>query len=108
MKSKPAIVLALVLLLAFGFYVCFGFFVIQPIGALPEGATVFYWRAGLNLPFVSSADGILLEQKGSVSLLGRGIVMGRVAETIGDRKIATLPYSSALYMISTGGKEFDR
>jgi len=108
MKNRLAIWSAILLLLGFGFYVCCGLFVVQPIGALPEGATILYWRAGTNMPFVASADGILLETTGSVSLLGRAVAFGKFAELVMDRKIAKFPYSRELYLISTGGKEFER
>jgi len=53
-----------------------GFFVIQPIRAVPDGMTNWYFRAGLNLGFIESADGILLDSSGKVSLFGRA-AMGR-------------------------------
>jgi hypothetical protein len=89
-------------------YFTTGFFVIQPIGALPEGATIWYWRLDTSLPFICSADGLLLEKHEGVSLLGRAVALGAVARPIADRKIATLPYSRTLYLISTGGREFER
>lgn len=88
-------------------YKCLGLFVIQPIGAVPEGATIVYWRLGLNLPFVASADSLQLEVQGRVSLLGRGMALAAVAEPIADRKIITLPYSRSLYLHSTGGREYE-
>ena len=89
-------------------YFTTGFFVIQPIGTLPDGATVWYWRIGTSMPFVSSADGLLLESEGKVSLFGRALALGAVAKPVAERKIMSLPYSVTLYRISTGGKEFDR
>lgn len=93
---------------AWAFYACCGLFVIQPIGAMPEGVTILYWRAGTSLPFVSSADGILLEQSGSVSLLARAVALGQLAEIVRERKIVNLPYVEGLYLISTGGRKFER
>jgi hypothetical protein len=89
-------------------YFTTGLFVMQPIGALPEGATVWYWRFGTSLPFISSADGLLLEKQGSVSLLGRAVALGVLAEPVAGRKIVALPYSRTLYLITTGGREFER
>lgn len=43
------------------FRVFCGIFIIQPIGAIPEGATIVYWRSGLNVPFIASADGLLVK-----------------------------------------------
>ena len=90
------------------FYFSFGFFVIQPIGAIPEGATVLYFRLGLNVTFISSADGILIDNDQDVSLLGRMVVLGKYGQVVKERKIISLPYSRTMYIISTGGREFER
>jgi hypothetical protein len=87
-------------------YFTTGLFVIQPIGALPEGRTFWYWRVGTNLPFLSSPDGILLKRVGHVSILGRGLALGTIAQLLRDRKIAALPYSDTLYLITTKGAKF--
>jgi hypothetical protein len=86
-----------------------GIFVIQPIGAIPEGATIVYWRSGinLNLDFISSPDGILEKSGAGVSLLGRVVILGKVAEPIKKREIFRLNYSEALYLLSTGGKKYE-
>ena len=108
-KPRGLIVLAVIFLLVevgLLFYFTTGFFVIQPTGALPKGATVWYWRYGTGLPFVSSADGFLVDRPGGVSLLGRRFVLSSLAELIAQLKIASLPYSKTLYLISTGGREF--
>lgn len=108
-KHKKIIVAMLsftIFLLAF--YFCVGVFLVQPIGAIPDGTTVLYWRFATNMPFISSADGILLDNGQKVSLLGRGIVLGKVSELMERRKILTFPYSRALYLISTGGREFEK
>lgn len=107
-KNNTVRVLLLFLLLLIICRFTLGIFVVQPIGALPEGATVIYFRAGLNIPFIASADGMLAKDGGGVSLLGRGIVLGAVAKNIEDRKIITLPYSETLYLWSTDGKTYDR
>ncbi len=80
-------------------------FVIQPIGAIPEGRTIIVSRL-TKLHFIDSPDALCEREMGGVSLLCRGVVAGRVAReaTI----IARLPYSSMLYGISTGGKSYDR
>ena len=108
MKNKVAIGSAVSLLFAFGIYACCGFFVVQPIGAIPEGVTVFYWRVGLDLPFIASADGILLKKTGSVNLLTRAITIGKLSEVVKPRSIVRLPYSQQLYLYSTDGKEFSK
>ena len=108
-KRKRLIALAVIFLLVeWGllFYFTTGFFVIQPIGALPEGATVWYLRYDTGLPFISSADGFLVDNQRDVSLLNRGFVLAVLVKPIAQLKIASLPYSKTLYLISTGGREF--
>jgi hypothetical protein len=108
-KLRGLIVLAAIFLLVevgLLFYCTTGFFVIQPTGALPEGATVWYWRYGTGLPFISSADGFLVDKQGGLSLLDRQFFLAALAELIAQLKIAYLPYSKTLYLISTGGREF--
>jgi hypothetical protein len=108
-KRSSAATLLLLSILFGSVYFCCGIFVIQPIGAIPDGASIVYWRANLRLPFICSADGLFLETSGAgVSLLGRGIFLGGIADKIKDRKIVNLPYSKTLYLWSTGGKEYDR
>ena len=83
----------------------FTLFVVQPIGAIPDGRTLLIGRlAGSN--FVDSPDAMCERIQDGVSLLCRGMVMGQVGKnaTIYLR----LPYSETLYMWSTGGKTYDR
>lgn len=80
-------------------------FVIQPIGAIPEGRTLVIARVG-KTKFLDSADAICQREMGGVSLLCRGMMMGKLLEetTIYLR----LPYSETLYSWSTGGRQYDR
>jgi|SRR6056297_224080 len=103
----PIILLGLAVILLVLFFTT-GFFVIQPIGAIPDGVTIWYFRAGLNLGFIESADGILLDSSGEVSLFGRAAMIGKVVELIDDKTIAKLLYSNTMYRISTGGIEFEQ
>ncbi len=80
-------------------------FVVQPIGALPEGRTVVITRL-TNLHFIDSADAFCDRKMGGVSLLCRGAVIGKVTKEASI--LLRLPYSAALYSISTGGKSFER
>lgn len=109
-KSTRGILIAVLFLFIVG--ICFrlfcGIFVIQPIGAIPKGATIVYWRTGLNLPFISSADGILEESGAGVSLLGRGMVLGNLAGPIREKEIIRFGYSERLYLYSTGGKKYEK
>lgn len=85
-----------------------GIFVIQPIGAIPDGVTIVYWRSGLNIPFVASADGLLDASDAGVSLLGRGLILAKLAEPIMEREIFRFSYSETLYLWSTGGKKYEK
>lgn len=89
-------------------WLCTGFFIIQPIGAIPDGATVWFLRLNTNFPFVSSADGLLIEAGKGVSLLGRGVFLAKMGELLKDKKIISLPYLHFLYLFSTGGREFEK
>ena len=109
-KHKKPIIISLgclIILLLF-FRLFYGIFVIQPIGAIPDGVTIVYWRSGLNLPFVASADGLLEASGEGVSLLGRGILLGDLADPIKKREIFRIGYSETLYLWSTGGKKYEK
>jgi len=101
------------LLLAIGFLVVVGtliytqvtIFVIQPIGAVPEGRTVIIWRSG-KLKFIDSADGFCARESDGVSLLCRMAVLSAIAKD--DRILLRLPYSETLYLISTDGKTYEK
>ncbi len=98
-KSKriPLLILCSIGVLAVFTRLFLGFFVIQPLGVLPDGVTLLYWRAGLNLPFIASADGILEKSGAGISIFGRAAVLGTMAETIKPREIARLGYSETLF-----------
>jgi len=78
-------------------------FVIQPIGALPEGSTLVISRMS-NTNLIDSADAICERTQGGVSLFCR---IGAMGGTLKNAKIYfRLPYLHWLYVISTGGKEY--
>lgn len=83
----------------------FTLFVVQPIGAVPEGRTLVISRLN-NGKFIDSADAMCERLMDGVSLFCRAMTIGAVAEkaTI----YARLPYSSTLYSISTNGKTYER
>ena len=79
-------------------------FVIQPIGMMPEGKTLIVTRIGAT-KFIDSPDAMCERAQGGVSLLCRAAAGATVAT---EAKILwRLPYSSWLYLISTGGKSYD-
>lgn len=80
-------------------------FVVQPIGAMPQGAGVVVWRKS-NTKFIDSPDALCDRTTGGVSLLCRGMAVKAVME---DNKVLfRIGYSEWLYDISTGGKRWDR
>ena len=106
--KKLFIVFSLVLTFLLALYFSVGVFVIQPIGMLPEGKTMVYWRLGTKMPFITSADGMLEKTGQDISLFGRAMALAAIVSQIGDKRIVDLPYSHNLYIISTCGKEYDR
>lgn len=77
-------------------------FVIQPIGAIPDGVTVVITRLD-NVNFIDSPDAICERRMGGVSLLCRGMVAGRVASEADI--LLRLPYARWLYAYTTGHEE---
>jgi len=100
------IILFLVLTIAFRIF-C-GFFVIQPLGALPEGKTIVYWRIGLDYPFISSADGLLEKSGAGVSLFGRSLMLSSIIDDIDERIILRMKYFEQLYLKSTSGIKYKK
>lgn len=80
-------------------------FVVQPIGAIPEGKTLVMLRMNKTL-FIDSADAICEREMNGVSLLCRGITMATIVNK--GTIIFRLPYSDFLYKVSTNGKTYDR
>lgn len=97
------LVLALIGLMAVAFLKT-GFYTVQPLGVLPEGITLFVWRAP-GEPFFNSPDATCLRVQDGVSLLCR-LAAFQVAPI--DRIILRLPYQEWAYLASTGGASFDR
>lgn len=80
-------------------------FVVQPIGAVPEGRTIIVTRLN-TMNFIDSADAWCARKNGGVSLLCRGAALGAVANN--GKILLKLPYSATLYRISTGGAVYNR
>ncbi len=103
--KKKIIGLFVVLFIGFSIfaYSKLTFFVVQPIGAIPNGVTAVIWRKG-NLNFIDSPDSLCLRTSGSVSLMCRSVAIGAAVNN--NEIILRLPYSKKLYLISTNGQEF--
>jgi len=105
MKRKTTITLTLLVIVLVIVYTQVTVFVIPPIGALPEGKTLVIGRLN-KTKFIDSPDAMCERIQGGVSLLCRAIVIGKVIES--SKILLRLPYSSWLYGMSTGGRQYDR
>lgn len=81
------------------------FFVIQPVGAVPEGKTLLMLRMN-KTKFIDSADAICAREMNGVNLLCRGMTMAAIVKK--GTVLIRLPYSEFLYGISTDGIEYKR
>lgn len=97
-----------ILLIILTFRFTCGVLVIPPLGLLPKGSSIVYVRVNLDLPFIASADGILKERDGGVSIFSRGILLGELGEKLKKRVVFRLPYSKDLYLYSTNGTEYEK
>jgi len=104
-KRKYTIAGGLIIISLVAAYTQLTIFVVQPIGALPEGRTLIISRMN-KTEFIDSADAMCVRLQGGVNLLCRGAILGAIAEK--STIYLRLPYSKWLYHISTGGKEYDR
>lgn len=102
-KKMIAIVSIAILIIVFCTQITF--FVVQPIGAVPEGKTLLMLRMK-KTKFIDSADAICAREMNGVSLLCRGMTMATIVDK--GTILVRLPYSEFLYGISTGGKEYGR
>ena len=107
MKKFLIYTLISILLAGIAFRIFCGIFVIQPIGSLPKGATYIYWRNGIDLPFIESADGYLEKKGYPVSAFARGTVLMKYTESIKQKQIVRFNHSKTLYLYTTGGKTYD-
>jgi hypothetical protein len=77
---------------------------VQPIGALPSGATIIVWRTQ-GAPFFDSPDATCLRRLNEVTLFCRAIALAK--GPVLEYKILSLPYFAWAYEISTGGREYN-
>lgn len=107
LKKRNILVISLVIItvLLLVIYTHFTIFIVPPIGAVPEGRTLIISRLN-KTEFVDSADAMCERMQGGVSLICRGMLLSAVVEK--SKIYLRLPYSEWLYLVSTGGKEYDR
>jgi len=104
-RHKWAIWVAALILLLWIVSTQITIFVVQPIGAIPEGKTLIITRYGA-LKFIDSADAVCQRKGDGVSLICRAVVLGQVANN--STILLRFPYSETLYLLSTNGKSYDR
>ncbi|MBI6851560.1 hypothetical protein AAIM60_08215 [Pseudomonas lijiangensis] len=102
---KKLLTVGVLVVLAVVIYTQITIFVVPPIGAVPEGRTVVIRRLN-KTNFIDSPDAMCDRIQGGVNLLCRGFAMAAVVKN--TEILARLPYSDSLYLLSTGGKRYDR
>lgn len=105
-RKKVLLFIVIILVLCGAVYSLTGFVTIQPLGMLPDGITIWYFRNGTELPFITSPDGLSLQKNGNLTLISRMAAISALTDAVENKIILRLPYSKTLYKISTGGKEF--
>lgn len=103
--NKKMIAIVSIAILTIVFCTQVTFFVVQPIGAVPEGKTLLMLRMN-KTKFIDSADAICAREMSGVSLLCRGMTMAAIINK--GTVLVRLPYSEFLYEVSTDGKEYGR
>jgi hypothetical protein len=86
--------------LAFGLYSLTGLYVMPPKDSPPNGATVWFYRRGSGLPFLSSPDS---RRRAREAARSPGLV------ALAPRQnwvIARLPFTRTVYLWATGGVEY--
>jgi len=71
--------------------------VVQPIGALPDGATIILYGPRA-LAFVDSPDAFCMRHQGEVTLLCRGVTLGAIGKNA--TVLVRLPYIQPLYWLT--------
>jgi len=104
-KNKTIFTLFAIVISSIIIYTQLTFFIVPPIGAIPQGKTVVILRLN-KTNFIDSPDAMCDRLQGGVSLLCRGIMLGGVLKK--SKILLRLPYSHSLYLISTNGKTYNK
>ena len=94
--------LSLIVIITILFTQFFTIFIIQPIGAVPEGKTLIVLQLN-KTKFIDSADGMCLREFGYVNLLCRGMMLSAVLKK--SKILVKLPYSEYLYKLTLENKK---
>lgn len=107
MKNGRILLLSFVGALAILAYTQLTIFVVQPLGAVPDGRTLIIWRRE-ETKFIDSADAVCEREMGGINLLCRGAVLSGIAGENGGGILLRLPYSETLYLMSASAMKYDR
>lgn len=99
---RALLALAVPAALAFGLYSLTGLYVMPPRDAPPRGATIWYYRRGSGLPFLSSPDSRRLARQGARS--PELVALAPRQKWV----IARFPFSEPVYIRTLGGVAFPR
>jgi hypothetical protein len=88
--------------LAFGLYSLTGLYVMPPKDSPPNGATIWFYRRGSGLPFLSSPDSRRRAREAARSPDLVALAPRR------NWVIARLPFTRSVYLWTTGGVELLR
>ncbi len=105
-KKRVWLIISIVFVCLIIFYSVFGFVTIQPIGMIPDGITLMVVRVGTKVHFFDSPDGLCLRLNGELNLICRMAMISAIGEN--TKIVLRLPYSKAIYLSSTGGREFEQ
>lgn len=84
--------LFIVLIVAF-VRITMGFYVVHPMGAIPEGKTVLYWRLGTDLDFIETPESYTSKHYKKYTLLTKALGIAEIGEYVNDDTIVLrLPY----------------
>lgn len=97
-------IVALLLVFSIFVYTSISFLAVQPIGAIPNGATFVMWKKGKMSTF-ESPDGMCIKVTGGVSLLCRSMMLRATADE--GTVLFRMPYIKFIYLKSTNGQEFE-
>ena len=86
--------------LTFGLYSLTGLYVMPPKDSPPNGATIWYYRRGSGLPFLSSPDSRRRAREAARSPELVALAPRR------NWVIARLPFARAVYLWTSGGVEY--
>ncbi len=88
--------------LAFGLYSLTGLYVMPPKDSPPNGATIWFYRRGSGLPFLSSPDSRRRAREAARSPDLVALAPRR------NWVLARLPFARGVYLWTTGGVEYLR